>query len=154
MQKEITGAGTVGSQQIRVTFHSTADKGWQRCLLIFFSLFVLLSVIFCSIVRLSLYPQSLSLSFSLSKSTIVPVEKSSIQKARLLFIPMKLLPLSFRVYVHVCVYVHMCVCVLLVQSYSTLCSFTNWYPPVSPVHGILQASILEWVAIPFPRGSS
>ena len=26
--------------------------------------------------------------------------------------------------------------------------------PGSSVHGILQASILEWVAIPFPRGSS
>ena len=26
--------------------------------------------------------------------------------------------------------------------------------PVSSVHGILQARILEWVAIPFPRGSS
>ena len=49
---------------------------------------------------------------------------------------------------------HVCVCVLLVQSYSTLCDFMNCYPPVSPVHGILQASILECVAIPFPRGSS
>ena len=27
-------------------------------------------------------------------------------------------------------------------------------PPVSSVHGILQARILEWVAIPFSRGSS
>ena len=26
--------------------------------------------------------------------------------------------------------------------------------PVSPVHGILQARILEWVAISFSRGSS
>jgi len=26
--------------------------------------------------------------------------------------------------------------------------------PVSSVHGILQARILEWVAIPFSRGSS
>ena len=26
--------------------------------------------------------------------------------------------------------------------------------PGSSVHGILQASILEWVAIPFSRGSS
>ena len=25
-------------------------------------------------------------------------------------------------------------------------------PPVSSVHGILQARILEWVAIPFSRG--
>ena len=27
-------------------------------------------------------------------------------------------------------------------------------PPGSSVHGILQSRILEWVAIPFPRGSS
>ena len=27
-------------------------------------------------------------------------------------------------------------------------------PPGSPVHGILQARMLEWVAIPFSRGSS
>jgi len=27
-------------------------------------------------------------------------------------------------------------------------------PPGSSVHGILQARILEWVAIPFSRGSS
>ena len=27
-------------------------------------------------------------------------------------------------------------------------------PPVSSVYGILQARILEWVAIPFSRGSS
>ena len=27
-------------------------------------------------------------------------------------------------------------------------------PPVSSVHGILQARILEWVAIPFSKGSS
>jgi len=27
-------------------------------------------------------------------------------------------------------------------------------PPGSSVHGILQARVLEWVAIPFSRGSS
>ena len=36
---------------------------------------------------------------------------------------------------------------------------TSWNPvdcnlPGSSVHGILQARILEWVAIPFSRGSS
>ena len=42
--------------------------------------------------------------------------------------------------------------VLVIQSYPTLCD------PVDPtgfsIHGILQARILEWVAIPFSRGSS
>ena len=30
----------------------------------------------------------------------------------------------------------------------------DWTPPGFSVHGILQARILEWVAIPFSRGSS
>ena len=38
--------------------------------------------------------------------------------------------------------------VLVTQSCPTLC------PPGSSVHGILQAKILEWVVIPFSRGSS
>ena len=42
-----------------------------------------------------------------------------------------------------------CVCVCSVVSNSTDCSL-----PGSFVHGILQARILEWVAIPFSRGSS
>ena len=29
----------------------------------------------------------------------------------------------------------------------------DWSPPGSSVHGILQAVVLEWVAIPFSRGS-
>ena len=44
--------------------------------------------------------------------------------------------------------------VLVAQSSLTLCDPTDCRPPVSSVHGILQARILEWVAIPFARGSS
>ena len=40
------------------------------------------------------------------------------------------------------------------QSCLTLCDPTNCSPPVSSVHEILQARILEWVAIPFSRRSS
>ena len=36
----------------------------------------------------------------------------------------------------------------------TLCHPMDCSPPGSSVHGILQARILEWVAIPFSRGSS
>ena len=43
---------------------------------------------------------------------------------------------------------------LIVQSYPTLWDPMNCSPPGSSVHGILQATILEWVAIPFSRGSS
>ena len=38
------------------------------------------------------------------------------------------------------------------QSCLTLCDPMDWSPPGSSVHGILQARILEWVAIPFSRG--
>ena len=62
--------------------------------------------------------------------------------------------------VYVCVYV----CKMLFLqgfhrgSVSQLCP-TLWdpvdfRPPGSSVHGILQARILEWIAIPFSRGSS
>ena len=46
------------------------------------------------------------------------------------------------------------VCVLAVQSSPTLCDPMDCSPPGSSVYGILQARILEWVAIPFSRGSS
>ena len=46
------------------------------------------------------------------------------------------------------------VCAKLLQSCLTLCYPMDCSLPVSSVHGILQARILEWVAIPFSRGSS
>ena len=42
-----------------------------------------------------------------------------------------------------------CVCVLMAQSCLTLCDPIGCSPPGSSVHGILQARILEWVAMPF-----
>ena len=45
-----------------------------------------------------------------------------------------------------------CVCVWLHCVW--LCNPMDCSPPGSPVHGILQARALEWVAIPFFRGSS
>ena len=44
--------------------------------------------------------------------------------------------------------------VLVVQSCLTLCNSMDYIPSQSCVHGILQARILEWVAIPFSRGPS
>ena len=44
--------------------------------------------------------------------------------------------------------------VLVAQSCLTLCNPTDYSQPGSSVHGILHARILEWVAIPFSRGSS
>ena len=42
---------------------------------------------------------------------------------------------------------------LVFQSCLILCNSTNCSPPGSSVHGICQAVILEWVAIPFSRRS-
>ena len=45
-------------------------------------------------------------------------------------------------------------CAKSFQLYPTVCDPTDCSPPGSSVHGILQAEILEWVAIPFSKGSS
>ena len=50
--------------------------------------------------------------------------------------------------------IYLLCCVLLVQLYPTLCSPLDSSPPGSSVCGILQARILEWVAMPSSRGSS
>ena len=42
----------------------------------------------------------------------------------------------------------------IAQSYLSLSDPMDCSPPGSSVHGISQARILEWVAIPFSRGSS
>ena len=44
--------------------------------------------------------------------------------------------------------------VLVAQSCLALCNPMDYNQPGSSVHGILQARMLEWVAIPFSRGSS
>ena len=54
-----------------------------------------------------------------------------------------------------CVCVCVCVCVYSdAQSCPTFCEPMDCTPPGSSVHGILQARMLEWVAISFSRGSS
>ena len=54
--------------------------------------------------------------------------------------------------VSVCVCV--CVCVLIAQSCPALCNSMDCGLSGSSIHGILQARVLEWVAIPVFRGSS
>ena len=44
--------------------------------------------------------------------------------------------------------------VLITQSCPTLCGAMDCSPPGSSVHGLLQARILEWLAILFSRESS
>ena len=48
---------------------------------------------------------------------------------------------------------YVCVC-LAAQSCLTICDPIDCSLPGSSVHGILQARILKWVAIPFSKGSS
>ena len=48
----------------------------------------------------------------------------------------------------------MCTCPKSPQSCLTLCDPKDCSPPHSSVHGIRQASILEWVAMTSSRGSS
>ena len=45
----------------------------------------------------------------------------------------------------------MCKCAKSLQSYLILCDPMDGSPPGSSVHGILQARILEWVAVPSSR---
>ena len=54
----------------------------------------------------------------------------------------------------VCLGLYVCVCVLVAQSYLTLCDPMDCSPPGSSLHRIFQAKIVEWVAIPSSRGSS
>ena len=44
--------------------------------------------------------------------------------------------------------------VLVAQLCPAVCNLMDCSPPVSSVHGILQERTLEWIAIPFPRGTS
>ena len=54
----------------------------------------------------------------------------------------------------VCVCVCVCVHAKLLQLCPTLCSPMDCSPPGSSVRGILQARILEWIAVPSSSGSS
>ena len=51
-------------------------------------------------------------------------------------------------------YISVVVVVVVTQSCPTLCDRVDCSLPGSFVHGILQARVLEWVAIPFSKGSS
>ena len=64
------------------------------------------------------------------------------------------LSVSINLCICLCVYTHACVCVLVAQSCLILCDPMDYCSlPGSSVHGILQARILEWVAVHSSRGS-
>ena len=53
--------------------------------------------------------------------------------------------------IFITVIIFMIGCCLVTESYQTLCDSIDCSPPGSSVHGISQARILVWVAIPFSR---
>ena len=58
---------------------------------------------------------------------------------------------------YICIHTRTCVCVCMrfcAQLCLTVCDPMYCSPPGSSVHGISQARILEWVAMPFSRESS
>ena len=57
------------------------------------------------------------------------------------------------IHTHIYTYICMCMC-KVTQSYLTLCDPVDCSPPGSSVHGILQARILEWIAMSFSSRSS
>ena len=55
---------------------------------------------------------------------------------------------------YVCVRVCVCAHAQSLQSCLSLCDPMDYSPPGSSIYGILQARILEWVAMSSSRGSS
>ena len=62
--------------------------------------------------------------------------------------------LAIYAVLHMVVYMKKKKSVLVAQLCLTLSDLMDCSPPGSSTHGILQARILDWVAIPFSRGSS
>ena len=66
----------------------------------------------------------------------------------------------FKIYIWILIFYGQLFCLLyyvyakLLQLFLTLCDPIDCSAPNPSVHGILQARILEWIAMPFSRGSS
>ena len=63
-------------------------------------------------------------------------------------------PCLYNRFLLVIYFIYMCACMLSRFSCVRLCDTMDCSPRGSSVHGILQARILEWAAMPFSRGSS
>ena len=57
-------------------------------------------------------------------------------------------------YLYLCLYSYACMPAKSLQSCPSLCDPTDCSPSGSSIHRILQARILEWVAMPSSKGSS
>ena len=83
-------------------------------------------------------------------SSLFPLLSLSFQAPHFSFFP----PVCFFVGIDLLILKGQCWCVLSHFGHIWLCNLVDCSPPDSSVHGILQARILEWVAIPTSRGSS
>ena len=96
-----------------------------------------------------------------SASHMVPITYSTYSIYSIFYAPSLFLNTHGYVCTHTHTHTHMYIllgvliaCVFVTQLCTILCDPMNCSPPGSSVHWILQARILEWVAIPFTRGSS
>ena len=91
---------------------------------------------------------------SLHSSVKVPKGRGEIIELRSVLVP-KWPPRKWNqwIYIRKGFLTSVSVKMLVAQSWPPLCDLMNCSPPGSSVHGILQARILEWVAIPFFKGS-
>ena len=64
-----------------------------------------------------------------------------------------ILKIKWRIYVYI-LHIPVDCCHSVTQSRPTLCSPKDCSPPGSSVYGIIQARILQWVAMPSSRGFS
>ena len=86
----------------------------------------------------------------ISKLTITPTEENledTNKRKNERNLPM--LPVRAKIYIHLSLQE-----LKHTESCPTFCDPMDCSPPVSSIHGIFQARILEWVAISFSRGSS
>ena len=91
--------------------------------------------------------------FSSSLLSAIRVESSACLKV-LVFLPAVLIPACASSSPEFLMMSSACAVLCLVpQSHLTLCDPVDCSPPGSSVHGILQARILEWVAMPSSRES-
>ena len=58
------------------------------------------------------------------------------------------------IYIYTCIWTYICICESEIHSIVSISLQPHGLACQAPVHGILQARILEWVAIPFSRVSS
>ena len=112
----------------------------------YYIIFLILQCMFCSQANLGFNSCSETFIYNFNNMFFLHLQNMDIH--------FYLMRLGLHIYIHTYIYAYMCVRVLVTQSCLTLCNPVDYSPPGSSVCGILQARILEGVAILFSRGSS